>query len=288
LNSGGNIVPWNHPLVYVSLPLSLVLFLAFVYIEDRVASEPIIPVRLLLNQSVAAACLTNWFMTMYVFALSYYVPIFFRVVKGASTTHAGLLFIPQAVGVSFGSLGAGILMRWTGKYRVLHYVVHLLSLVATSLILGTFNAYIAEAPPYIYLLMVGTAYGAMLTITLLSLISAVDHKYQAVITSASYAFRSTGSSIGVTIASAVFQNLLKAFLFDNFGDEPDAAKQIRKIRNSPDAIDHLPLGWKVRVIDTYVDALRGVWIVVLGFAVLAATASVFVREHKLYSNLARK
>lgn len=64
LNSGGNTVPWNHPLVYVSLPMSLVFLLTFVYVEDRVASEPIIPIRLLANRSVLAACLTNWFMTM--------------------------------------------------------------------------------------------------------------------------------------------------------------------------------------------------------------------------------
>lgn len=64
LNSGGNIVPWNHPLVFVSLPLSVVLLAGFVYVEDRVALEPIIPVHLLLNRTVAAACLVNWFMTM--------------------------------------------------------------------------------------------------------------------------------------------------------------------------------------------------------------------------------
>jgi MFS family permease len=227
-------------------------------------------------------------MTMYVFGISYYVPVFFQVVRQASTTQAGLLFIPQAVGVSFGSLASGIIMRWTGKYKALLLVVQLISMVATALILGTFNTNIAEVPPYIYLFMVGTAYGSMLTTTLVALISAVDHKYQAVMTSASYAFRSTGSSIGVTIASAVFQNLLTAFLFEKFGDEPGAAKRIRKIRNSPDAIEGLPTAWKEGVIAAYVDALRGVWVVVFGFAVLAAIASIFVRQHKLYSNLARK
>lgn len=53
LNSGGNIVPWNHPLVYTSLPLSFVLLCVFIYVEDRIASEPVIPIRLLLNRSVS-------------------------------------------------------------------------------------------------------------------------------------------------------------------------------------------------------------------------------------------
>lgn len=179
-------------------------------------------------------------------------------------------------------------MRWTGKYRLLNVVAQMLSLIAAGLILGTFNEHLPKAPPFIYLLLGGTSYGAMLTITLISLISAVDHKYQAVITSASYAFRSTGSSIGITIASAAFQNLLKSLLTERFGDLPGAADEIRKIRDSTDELLHLPPGWHDGVIEAYIGALRGVWVVVLGFAILAAIASVFIKQHKLYSNLQRR
>ena len=48
----------------------------------------------------------------------------------------------------------------------------------------------------------------MLTIMLLAMIAVVDHKEHALVTSASYTFRSTGSTIGITVASAVFQNVL--------------------------------------------------------------------------------
>ena len=37
LNAGGNTVPWNHPVVLVSLPLSAALFLTFGYIESEIA-----------------------------------------------------------------------------------------------------------------------------------------------------------------------------------------------------------------------------------------------------------
>ncbi|KAI5371067.1 putative major facilitator superfamily, MFS transporter superfamily [Septoria linicola] len=288
LNSGGNIVPWNHPLVYVSIPLSFAMLLAFIFIEDRVASEPIIPVGLLANRSVAAACLTNWFMTMSVFALVYYGPIFFQVVRHVSATRAGTLFIPQAVGTAVGSLGSGIIMRWTGKYWHLNIAIQILSLTATALIAWQFDANVPKIPPFVYLFMEGTAYGSMITVTLIALISAVDHKYQAVITSASYAFRSTGSSIGITIAGAVFQNLLKSGLYERFGEEPGAADQIRRIRESTDELNHLPQGWHEGVIEAYVDALRGVWVVVLGFAALTAIVSAFIKQHKLYSSLDRK
>ncbi|RMY60643.1 hypothetical protein D0865_01426 [Hortaea werneckii] len=288
LNSGGNIVPWNHPLVYVSLPLSAVCLALFIYIEDRVAPEPIIPVRLLLNRSVISACLTNWFVTMGVFAMLYYGPVYFQVVRDLSATEAGALFVPSSIGTALGSLGSGILMRATGRYYLLNVVMQILMITACTAILATFKATVNNYTPFLWMFMIGTSYGSMLTITLLSLIAAVDHKYQAVITSASYAFRSTGSSIGITIASAVFQNLVKMRLYDRFGDVPGAADEIRRIRDSLDEIRHLPPGWHDGVILSHVEALRGVWTVILGFVSLAAVVSLFMREFTLHSNLERK
>ena len=288
LNSGGNIVPWTHPLVLTTLPLSGVSLLIFIWIEDRVASEPVIPVRLLLNQTVAAACLTNWFETMSVFGLLYYIPVYFQTIHQLSATGAGARLIPQSAGAALGSLGSGLLMRATGRYRLLNVVMQCLSITAAALILGTLDAHVETAPPFIYLLMHGTAYGSMLTVTLISLIASVEHKHQAVITSASYAFRSTGSTIGITISSAVFQNLLKKGLEGRFGDWPGAEEEIGRIRDSVDEVKRLPPRWHDGVIDAYVDAFTGVWVVVLAFGTCAAIASLFIRQHKLYSNLDRK
>lgn len=206
-------------------------------------------------------------------------------------TGAGARLIPQSIGASIGSLGSGLLMRATGRYWYLNFLMQLVSLVATSLIAGTFDARMGHSladtvPPFIYLFMVGCAYGSMLTITLLSLIAAVDHKHQAVITSASYAFRSTGSTIGITLGSVVFQNLLRDGLYARFGNENE--DQIKRIRDSVDEVKRLPPEWHTGVIEAYVDALRGVWVVVLGLAALAAISSLFLREHILHKNLERR
>jgi len=69
LNSGGNIVPWSHPLIGISLVLSVVMLGVFVYIEERIAKEPIIPTALLGRKSVLCACLVNWFMVMGVYTV---------------------------------------------------------------------------------------------------------------------------------------------------------------------------------------------------------------------------
>lgn len=286
LNSGGNVVPWNHPLVLTTLPLSLVALVAFVWIEARRAVEPVIPVKLLLNRTVAAACLTNWFTTMACFMVIFYTPIFFQV-RGLSTTQAGVRLIPQSVGASVGSLSAGLIMNKTGKYRVLGLAL-ISSFVLGTGLLSILNLSAPDWPALIFLFLIGIGYGGMLTVTLLATISAVDHDYQAVITSATYAFRSTGSTIGVTIGSAVYQNILKIELWDKFGNEEGAADEIRKIRDNFDELRHLPPGWKEGVFNSYMDALRGVFLTALGVAVLGFVCQSFIRQHTLHMTLARK
>ncbi|KAF2453748.1 major facilitator superfamily domain-containing protein [Lineolata rhizophorae] len=287
LNSGGNIVPWKHPLVFLSLPLALVFFAAFIYVEDKVASEPVIPVRLLLDRTVLAGCLTNWFGTMSVFAILYFGPIYFQV-RGYSATQAGARIVPQSIGTSVGSLGAGVIMRATGKYYWLNAVIQSIYVVAAVLITATFNRNTSEWLPIILFFLGGTGYGGMLTITLLALISAVDHEHQAVITSASYAFRSTGSTIGITVASAVFQNILKSGLWEKFGDRDGAADMIGRLRDSIDEIRNVPPQWKDEVLDTYMDALRGVWVATLVMGAATMMFSLAMREHVLHTNLARR
>ncbi|KAL4865612.1 hypothetical protein BDV12DRAFT_188087 [Aspergillus spectabilis] len=286
LNTGGNQLPWTHPLILTTLPLAAVVLSVFIYIEANVAPEPVIPVRLLLNRTVLSACLTNWFSTMNVYGLLFYLPIFFQV-QGLSATAAGARLIPQAIGTSIGSLGSGALMRYSGRYKLYSHITMLL-LVASSALICTLKSGTPTVLPLIYFLISGTAYGSMLTITLVALISAVDHEHHAVITSASYAFRSTGSSIGITIASSVFQNVLKSGLWSRFGDRDHAREIISRLRDSLGAIRKAPADWIPGILDAYMNSLRATFITLLGLAVLGALVGMGMREHRLHENLARR
>jgi EmrB/QacA subfamily drug resistance transporter len=286
VNTGGNQLPWDSPYIISSLVLAVVFFGAFIYVEDKVATEPMIPVRLAATRTVLAACMANWFSTMAVFLALYYVPFYLQV-RGLSSTQAGLRQIPVAVSTSVGSLGVGFVMRRTGKYYFLNAIMMAL-LVLGSALLCTFQLNTPTWATYVYVVPEGLGYGAMLTITLVAMISAVEHKDQAVITAASYAFRSTGSTIGITIASAVFQNFLSAQLQNEYGDKHGSAKTIKKIRNDLEELDRLPKGWdRDLILDFYMEALRAAFIAGLGLAVLATVASLFMREHTLHKNLAR-
>ncbi|KAI9724229.1 MAG: hypothetical protein M1828_003974 [Chrysothrix sp. TS-e1954] len=287
LNSGGNIVPWCHPLIYVSLPLSVLCMLAFVYVEDKYAVEPIIPVRLLLHRTVAAGCLTNWIATMAYYAFLFYVPVFYQV-QGSSATAAGSRLIPASVGTAIGSLGTGVIMKATGKYYTLSVLAESMFVVAAGIMTQVLQPGAPAWSPFVVIFFAGLAYASMLTVVLTALIGATDHAHQAVITSASYAFRATGSTIGVAIASAVFQNKLRYRLWEELGHVKNGPAIINRLQDNIDAVNRLPEDLKARALDAYMDSLQSVWFSVLGLAIAAAICSLFMKEHVLYSNLQRK
>ncbi|KIV81039.1 hypothetical protein PV11_08492 [Exophiala sideris] len=290
LNTGGNQLPWSHPLIITSLVLSLVILAVFMYLEshERWIPEPVLPVALIAKtRTVLFSCLANWFSTMSAFLALYYVPLYLQI-RGLSSTSAGLRVIPFAAATSVGSLGVGYIMRSTGRYYWMMVVLMAIFVLGAAL-LCTFQYDTPAWATYVYVTPLGLGYGAMLTITLVAMISAVDHQHQAVITAASYAFRSTGSTIGITIASAVFQNILTKELRGEYGDMPGSEDVIRKIRDSLEGVKHLPDGWSRAVVNgIYMDSLRGAFIAGLGLAVLAAIAGLGMKEHVLHKNLARK
>ena len=285
-NSGGNLLPWTHPLVLTSLSLSGVLLIIFAFVEERVASEPIIPVRLLIDRTVSASCLSFWFTFMAFYGVVYYMPVYLQLL-GNSPTSAGLRFISSSAGTAIGAFGAGIMMRATGKYLYLYWANHALLVLGPAL-LARLRLDTSPWYPFVCLGVFGLGFGGTLVTTLVALVSAVEQEDQAVVTSAAFAFRSTGSAIGLTVASSTFQNLLRLRLHTYIGNIENAEDVISRVRDNFDEVNHLDAALRASVRESYMEAVRGVFLTTCGFSVLAALTSLFIRQHKLYANLVRR
>ena len=181
LSTGGNLVPWTHPLPLTTLPLSILSFAAFLWWEGKV-EQPIIPVRLLLDRTVLAACLASLFVSMLLMTTTFYVPLY-RQVLGDSTTTAGLKFLFSPLGGSIGALGTGYAMAWTGRYRRFG-VLGGLALTVGAIMLTFQNDTSPASLTCIALFLVGAGFSAVLTTATVSCLAAVDHSQQALVTSA--------------------------------------------------------------------------------------------------------
>ncbi|KAM4057772.1 major facilitator superfamily protein [Hirsutella rhossiliensis] len=283
LNSGSVRVPWIRPLPCVSL--SAAMFIAFIFWENK-ASQPIIPVKLLLDRTVLAACLTSLLSSMLAMTSIFYVPLYLQVL-GNTPSKAGLKIFPSSVGISIGALGAGFIMRRTGRYTNLG-VMSVLVLIA-GIVLYTLQK---ESSPFwltsVAVFIFGVGYNSACTVVQVACVAAADQSEQAVITSTMYLARSLGGTSGITLASAVFQGNLRSGLQRRFGSEPRAPEIIGRILDNLSEMRHLPAGWYEGVMEAYMAAFRGVWLTMLGWAALALMCISLIKQHKLHSSLDRR
>ncbi|KAJ4165073.1 hypothetical protein LMH87_006720 [Akanthomyces muscarius] len=284
LNSGGNLVSWTHPLPLVTMPVSVLLFVAFIWWETK-AVQLIMPVMVLLNRTILSAASTNFFTDMVIMSSLFYVPLFLQVM-GYSATSAGRMILPSPIGDSVSALLAGYVMRRTGKYIGL-CIPGMALLVAAAVL---FSLQTNDSPAWyssVGFLCLGSSYGIMLTTTQVACVAAVDHSQQAVVSSAIFFFRSLGSTLGVTMASVIYQNTLQNSLWSRFGDWPGAAEEIERIRSNLEELGRLPDGWYEGVIQSFEEAFRGVWRMLLTLAILAFFCILPMKQHTLHFRLSR-
>ncbi|KAJ5379119.1 Major facilitator superfamily domain general substrate transporter [Penicillium cosmopolitanum] len=190
----------------IAVPLGILFLVIFLLSEARWAREPIIPLSLFRQRTVVASCLTAWFLSMAFYALTFYVPLYMKQL-GYSTSEIGVRLLPDSIGAGLGSFLVGLVIRMTGKYGIFRYTMPLLVVIAAA----GFYWISMETPwvlPEIYLFFKGFGMGGALTMLILALLHVVPHEKHATATSALYAFRSTGSTMGLSAASAVVYSRL--------------------------------------------------------------------------------
>ncbi|CAI5759528.1 unnamed protein product [Candida verbasci] len=287
---GGRDIEYNSK-TFISLCVgSIILLTGFIYNELYLVEEPILPITLLSNRTILASSLANWFYTMAYFTVLFYIPIYYSSVMGMSATENGSRLIPNFFG-TLGSIGAGLYMKKTGRYYKLAIAA------GTSATFGILNmTRLGPETPiweqFLLLLPTTLGYSCILTVTLLALIAAVPLKYQACTTSIQYTFRSTGSTLGVSIATAIFQNILfiqlnlkvKALI-----DDPQlASKIIQKALESTDYVKIAPKEVQNAIKDSYALGCQGAIKFALATIILGSISSLFMKEYKLHTSVDRK
>ncbi|GME79126.1 unnamed protein product [Ambrosiozyma monospora] len=128
---------------------------------------------------------------------------------------SGLRLIPSVIFASLSSIFAGYMMRLTATYK------KLLMWCGISVILGSTFIYSSSRIDNAWwdsIICIPSRIGmaGIITAALIAMIANVTLEEQALVTSISYAFRSTGSTLGVSLASAVLQFTLARKINSSF------------------------------------------------------------------------
>ncbi|EGG05049.1 uncharacterized protein MELLADRAFT_37062, partial [Melampsora larici-populina 98AG31] len=223
---------WTDPRVYLTLLSFICFFVVFVYIEARVASEPVLPIKLLkLKSPSSIAC------TFFLISVLYMYPMYLETVASQTSSQAGLHLVPNSIAIAFGSLLAGLMIRLTSRHRT--------PTIIGTVVFGTGSAIMVASglqqawAQWIAIVPIGFGFAWVATSLLVGLMTSVSTEEMAIATALTYLFRYTGQVVGVAISGAILQNVLVRELHARITG-PGSLEIIDKIRKQSSIVSHLP------------------------------------------------
>ncbi|KAK8009850.1 MFS transporter [Apiospora arundinis] len=280
----GNVTfPWSSATVICLLVFGVATVGLFVANEWKLATNPVIPLRLFRDRSSVAsyavfAC-GNYVLT----SIAFYLPLYSQSVLGADALTSGLHLIPLIVACSLTAAATGAVIQKTGRYLPAMYVAQVLLALGTGLLI-----YLKFGEPLaklvVFQILVGMGVGMNMEPPLLAAQAAASKIDTAVVIATMGFIRNIATSIAIVVGGVIFQNGMNARyggLVDEVGQQVAGSFKGDHASANVELIGTLSMYDQGAVRRVYFDSFRGVWIMCVVVAGLSLIANLFVRAHHL-------
>lgn len=239
INLGGNVFPWDHPVVLSSLAAFAAALALLVVIETRVKA-PVLPPELLSSVPFGNIIWSNFLGAMNSSATLFNVPLFLQAVRQTPPTASGLIMMSPLLGVTVASSITGFFVKRTGHLKPPAIVGVVLMLIGP--VMCSFLS-IHNLPVWTIVLLIpwtSIGQGFLYPASTISVLALSEPGQQAMATTTLGLSRSLGSMMGVAVSSWILQNFLNFYLNQLVGgDEGTKWTIIARVRKSVKAISHL-------------------------------------------------
>jgi EmrB/QacA subfamily drug resistance transporter len=275
---GGTTWAWDSSQVILVAALGVMLLALFLAVERR-AREPVLPPALLRDRVFAVAGALSLIVGFALFGSVTFLPLYFQTVDGATPTEAGLRLVPMMGGVLVMSILSGQLISRTGRYRAFPIAGTAVTAIGL-LLLSRLDVGTSAAASAVYLLVLGLGLGSVMQVLVLAVQNAVDYEVLGAATSGVTLFRGIGGSLGAAAFGAIFTSRLSSEL-QGVLTGPLAAEVSAGGRPSSAQLARLPAAARSAYEHAYVHALRPVFVVAAGVALLGFAISWLLQERPL-------
>lgn len=269
---GGSTYRWSSPTIVGLFAASTLALAVFVWVELR-AAEPVLPIRLFGDPVFTVCCVLSFVVGFAMLGALTFLPTFMQFVDGVSATASGLRTLPMVVGLLITSMGSGVLVGRTGRYKIF-------PVVGTAVMAGAFvllSQMGADTPVWrqsLYLFVLGTGIGLCMQVLILTVQNTAKFEDLGVATSGVTFFRTIGSSFGAAIFGSLFAN----FLDDRIGPALAASGAPAVAAQSPQALHRLPAATAAPIIDAYADSLGRVFLCAAPVALVGFVLALMLKE----------
>ncbi|QFR98156.1 MDR family MFS transporter [Streptomyces tsukubensis] len=276
----GNSFDWASWQTAVLVILGVVLLVAAVFVESK-AAEPIIPLDIFRNRTVALTTLASFFVGIAMFAGTVFLSQYFQVSLGKTPTVAGLMSLPMIGGLLVSSTVAGQIISATGKWKV--YLVSGAVIMTAGLgMLSTIGADTHFGLLSVYMAVMGIGVGMLMQNLVLAAQNDVPAHELGAATSTLSFFRSLGGTIGTSVLGAILANRVASEMTKGLKEAgiPAGGSGGGGGGAVPD-MTKLPAPMREIVEHAYGVATGDLFLIATPFAFLALIAVVFIKEKPL-------
>ncbi|MDT0269781.1 MDR family MFS transporter [Streptomyces sp. DSM 44915] len=188
---------------------SLLLAALFVLVEAR-AAEPIIPLRLFRDRTIALSSATALLVGVAMLAGTVFFSQYFQLARGESATMSGVMTIPMIVGMTVSSTLSGRLITRTGRWKRWLLAGGVL-LTAGCALLGVMRADTPYWQVAVGMAVLGLGIGMTSQNLVLVAQNAVGPRDLGATSSMVAFFRTFGGAIGVAVLGALLANRVSAY-----------------------------------------------------------------------------
>lgn len=285
LNWGGRVYPWASPVVIICLVVGLLLLGVFVFVEGKLALEPIVDSRLLKIRNVALAIPTEMCVGAIFFNVTFNLPVYYSFTQNSSASESGVRMVPLACGVIVFSILSGWLIAIWGVYRLVAWAGTLTMTLGTGL-LCLFNGHLSVAAQTPILVLVGSGIGCCIQAFLLAAQASVLPTDLAITTALVTFSQMLGGVMGLAFGDVISETSTRHYLDQLIEATPKHAADILKTQSDVTAIWSMdvPAGLRDRVIWAYAKGLQYNFVMLCCFGAMAAGLSVWLQRLSPHRN----
>lgn len=287
---GGQQFAWTSAASGLLLATSAAVLAAAVYVEARVAREPVVPLRLFRDRTLALATLGSVLVGVAMFGSTVYLSLYFQRARGMSPTEAGLMSICMVGGLLVASIVSGRTISRTGVWK--RWLVGGMSLVIVGL--GLLSTIDASTPLWlvgVFMAVLGLGLGSTMQNLVLAVQNTTAQADMGAASSVVAFFRSLGGSVGVSALGTVLAHQVTESVTDGM---TRLARQGYALPGSaghdtgsiPD-VASLPEPLRVVFENAFGDATGHLFLVALPFAVVALVCVLLIEEIPLRTSVLR-
>ncbi|OAL38890.1 hypothetical protein AYO20_01641 [Fonsecaea nubica] len=208
---GGNQYRWDSSVIIGLFCGAAGTFAVFVAWEIFKGDKAMIPPAIVRNRLVVFGCLTSFLQIGALLSLSYYLPVWFQVVKDESPLMSGVMVLPTAIAQAIGGITAGKLVQIVGYYTPWALLGCVLTSIGSGL-MTTFTPSTGAGPWIGYQILAGTGRGSVVQMPLTAIQNLLPPKEVSIATSQIFFWQYLGGAIFLAVAETIFTNSLRSSL----------------------------------------------------------------------------